>query len=608
MAKRDSSVSRAAARVLPLNGGSLSTLEPAERSVVDSKPQLLCQRSATESTWCPRSTAISYSATASPAMIRSIFSHRAPSHMTLIGPQSRLLPNSGEISRAVSAFRMTCPRDPQSSLLGDRTVTSSLLPVSILGFVIVSYIALRPFPSRVRNLFDFVCFVGATFILLRHHAFPLPGSGGAANGTALWLRAVAGIWWLLGARVLVAVMSFTLNHNRRWREARLFPDLTAAVIYTAAVAVVLISVLALPIGGLLATSGVLAIVLGLALQNTLADVFAGIAFGIESPLNVGDRISLADKIEGTVVQMNWRSIRIHTDGDDIAIVPNSVVAKSDIVNRSFPTHLRSSFIEFSCPATADPERVIDTLQQATLLCPTILPVPPSSAALTRLGSTESQYRVTFSVADTKYLSTAKDLLLRHARRQLYYTGLYIPRAAQDIPAPGESTDRLFHTVLPLLQDITLFEALEAEQLAEIAVHLKPRSLEPGDVLFAQEGSEATLFIVASGILEISQLTELSGPQTAGYIGAGDYIGEISLLTGAPYAATATARTHCKLYGLDRNVIGPLLAGNADLYAEFDRSARHGLTILHRGVAVRATDDSAGQSLLHRIRSFFANPP
>jgi CRP-like cAMP-binding protein len=402
-------------------------------------------------------------------------------------------------------------------------------------------------------------------------------------------------------------MSFTLNHNRRWREARLFPDLTAAAIYTAAVSVVVISVLALPIGGLLATSGVLAIVLGLALQNTLADVFAGIAFGIEAPFNVGDRISVADKIEGTVVQMNWRSIRIHTDGDDVAIIPNSVVAKADIVNRSFPTRLRSAFIELSCPAAVNPERVIDTLQQATLLCPTILLAPAPSAALTRLGPKDSRYHVTFSVSDTGHLSTTKDLLLRHARRQLYYTGLYSPATAQDTRAPDKSTERLFHTVLPLLQDITLFEGLEIEQLAEIAAHLKLRSLEPGERLFAQGGSEATLFIVGSGILEISELAELSGQQTAGYIGAGDYIGEISLLTGAPYASTATARTHCKLYGLDRKVIEPLLTANSGLYAEFDRSARRGLALLHRGAAVRAADDSAGQSLLHRIRAFFDNP-
>src|SRR6202142_3065633 len=109
-------------------------------------------------------------------------------------------------------------------------MTSALLPGFILGLVIVSYIALRPFPMRVRHLFDFVCFAGATFILFRHQTSPLPGNGAAANPTSLWLHAVAGIWCLLGARVLVAVMSFTLNRNRRLREARLFPDLTPAAI------------------------------------------------------------------------------------------------------------------------------------------------------------------------------------------------------------------------------------------------------------------------------------------------------------------------------------------------------------------------------------------
>jgi small-conductance mechanosensitive channel/CRP-like cAMP-binding protein len=477
----------------------------------------------------------------------------------------------------------------------------------ILGFVLVSYMALRPFSPRVRYLFDLVCFVAATFILFRHQTLPLPNAGEAANATPLWLHAVAGIWWLLGARVLVAAMSFTLSHNRRWREARLFPDLTAAAIYTAAVSVVLISVLALPIGGLLATSGVLAIVLGLALQNTLADVFAGIAFGIEAPFNVGDRISLGDKIEGTVVQMNWRSIRILTDGDDVAIVPNSVVAKSDIVNRSFPTRVRSAFIELSCPAVANPERVIDTLQQATLLCPPILPVPASSAVLTRLGSTESRYRVNFSVSDTEHLSTTKDLLFRHARRQLYYSGLYFPRIVQENRTPAEGSVRPFHAELPLLQDMILFEAMGAEQLSDLAAHLKPRSLEPGEVLFAQGGTDATLYILTSGILQISENIDPGGERSAGFMGAGDYIGEVSLLTGAPYAATATARTHCKLYGLECDVIKPLLAANSDLYAEFDRSARRGLAILNRTVAVRAADRSDSQSLLHRIRAFFDDP-
>jgi CRP-like cAMP-binding protein len=277
------------------------------------------------------------------------------------------------------------------------------------------------------------------------------------------------------------------------------------------------------------------------------------------------------------------------------------------VNRSFPTRVRSAFIELSCPATSNPDRVIETLQHATLLCPPILSAPLSSAVLTCLGPQENRYRVIFSVSDTQHLSTTKDLLLRQARRQLYYSGLYFPRAAEEIRTPDESTAQPFHAALPLLQDIILFEALKPEQLAELAAHVNPRSLEPGEVLFAQGGKEATLFIVLSGILQISQHAEASEQHTLGFIGAGDYVGEVSLLTGAPYAATATARTLCKLYEIDCNVIKRLLAANSDLYAEFDRSARRGLAILNRVVAARATDDEGGQSLLHRIRAFFDYP-
>jgi small-conductance mechanosensitive channel len=480
---------------------------------------------------------------------------------------------------------------------------TSLLPVSVLAFVLVSYIALRPFSLRVRRIFDLSCFLGATVVLWRHQASPLPAIGPASVETPMWLHAVAAIWWLLGARVLVAILSFTLNHNQRWREARLFPDLTAASIYAAAVLVVLISVLALPIGGLLATSGVLAIVLGLALQNTLADVFAGIAFGIEAPFNVGDRISLGDKIEGAVVQMNWRSIRILTDGDDVAIVPNSVVAKSDIVNRSSPTRVRSASIEISCPSGSNPERVIDVLLQATMLCPTILPAPAAAAILLSTGAKKARYRVSFSVTDTEHLSTTKDQLLRHARQQLSSGGLHYPRAQLGTSTSERDADRPARAALPLLQDITLFEPLSEQQLDQLRTHLKLSTLEPGEVLFTQGGTDSSLFIVVSGILQVSQQIG-TDQQVLGSIGGGDYIGEVSLLTGAPYAATVIARTHCKLYGLDCNVLKPLLAANTDLHAEFDRSARRGLAILNRSVAARATSDTAGQSLLQRIRAFF----
>jgi small-conductance mechanosensitive channel len=176
-------------------------------------------------------------------------------------------------------------------------------------------------------------------------------------------------WWLASARVVVGVLYFALRHDQRLRSAKLVVDLIAAAIYVGTVVIVLKSVLALPVTGLFATSGVVAIVLGLALQSTLADVFSGIAVGIEAPFQVGDRISLGADIEGRVIETNWRSIRVQTDGEDIAIIPNSVMAKLQIVNRSVPTRRRTVSAKVRCLATVDPERVIQVLDEAALLCP-----------------------------------------------------------------------------------------------------------------------------------------------------------------------------------------------------------------------------------------------
>jgi len=79
----------------------------------------------------------------------------------------------------------------------------------------------------------------------------------------------------------------------------------AASLYLAAAFAVLNSVLELPVAGLLATSGIIAVVNGRALQSALADVFAGIAVGLEAPFRVGDRIRLDEQFECVVIEANW---------------------------------------------------------------------------------------------------------------------------------------------------------------------------------------------------------------------------------------------------------------------------------------------------------------
>ncbi len=98
---------------------------------------------------------------------------------------------------------------------------------------------------------------------------------------------------------------------RTWSDGRekpgLLQDLIVAVVYLGVALSILGFVFKAPIGTLVATSGVVAIIFGLALQNTLGDVFSGIALTLGRPFVIGDWIVLGDGTEGRVIENNWRS-------------------------------------------------------------------------------------------------------------------------------------------------------------------------------------------------------------------------------------------------------------------------------------------------------------
>jgi small-conductance mechanosensitive channel/CRP-like cAMP-binding protein len=483
-------------------------------------------------------------------------------------------------------------------------MTPTVWSVAILVAAAAGLLALRTLSGRIRIAFDVVCLVALSVVLHQRGATPLLASSAAAPDTAtLWLRVLVVAWWLLSARIVVGVLYFALRHDRH-RPAKLVADLIAAAIYVGTVVIVLKSVLELPVTGLFATSGVVAIVLGLALQNTLADVFSGIAVGIEAPFQIGDRISLGADIEGRIIETNWRSIRVQTDGDDIAIIPNSVMAKLQIVNRSVPSRRRTVSANVRCPATVDPERVIQVLDEAILLCPGILETPAASVALARLGRRWNHYTIAFSVAETSLMGGTKSLLLRHARKQLHYAGLLERAPGGPVQSPARSRPMIL-APREVLGDLVLFERLQPPQLEDLASRLTTRLLEPGEILFAEGPADATLYVVASGVLEITRATGTTTSLTLGRIGSGEYIGEIGLLTGSPHTATARARTHCVVYQLRREAIAGLLESNAEVAAAFEKSVRRGLELVSRKVAATATGDVGvrGQ-LLERIRRFF----
>lgn len=467
----------------------------------------------------------------------------------------------------------------------------TLTPPLLMAFVIVGFLILRPYPHAVKLGFGITVVIAIGAVLFYRGASPLPPADLPPGTRSWWTRILAVTWWVIAARALVAIAGTILGHDIHSRQARLFTDLLSGAIWLTALLVILKSVLSLPIGGLLATSGIVAIVIGLALQNTLSDVFSGIAVGLDQPFHPGDRVAIGNDIEGVVVQLNWRSIRIETDGEDIVTIPNSIVAKSHIINRTVRSERRLVSVQVATPSTASADHIIDLLRQAVMMCPGILEKPAPSISLSRLGIRSHTYTVNYFVESTPLMSSTKGHLLRHARRLFHYAGI-------------EQAQKL--DPVQLLRNLALFEALSDERVEQLALELKHHTLDPGETLYEEGGTDTSLFIIAAGVLEISRMPAGQGRSVIRRIGPGEYIGEISLLTGDPRPATVSALTVVDAYELPRDAFKALITATPELGPPLERAVHRGMALLQRDDAARASQANQGShALLDRIRNFFA---
>jgi small-conductance mechanosensitive channel len=227
--------------------------------------------------------------------------------------------------------------DAYSSILA--TATDPLFFAAVV--TVAGFFAARYWRGRSLLAYFFIqllVLVTLTGLLLAAGVVPYrPGAAlGASESKRLFVGLLEIIWWLGTAWVGAGFLRAFVVLGRQPRETKLVQDLLAALIYMAAAFAIVADVFDLPVKGLLATSGALAIIIGLALQSSLADVFSGIVLNIERPYHVGDWIVLDGTVQGQVIETNWRATHILTGNQDVAIIPNSVIAKSKLVNCSSP--------------------------------------------------------------------------------------------------------------------------------------------------------------------------------------------------------------------------------------------------------------------------------
>lgn len=112
----------------------------------------------------------------------------------------------------------------------------------------------------------------------------------------------------------------------------------------------------LNLGPLLATSAVTSLVLGLALQPILGNLFAGIVISLEKPFRLDDWIKVG-QIEGRVVEITWRTTHVRTRDNDNLIIPNGRIAEEYVLNYYYPNQLHLARVYVGAHYCAPPYRV-----------------------------------------------------------------------------------------------------------------------------------------------------------------------------------------------------------------------------------------------------------
>lgn len=360
-----------------------------------------------------------------------------------------------------------------------------------------------------------------------------------------WLGQVLEIiWWLMGARLLTLSLD-TLLLPRAWRKQRLFSDVFGAVVFLAAAVAALGFVLELPVRGLVATSGALAIVLGLAIQSTLSDVFAGIVINTTEPYAIGDWVMI-DDVEGKVIEMNWRATHLLTGQGNTLIVPNAVAAKAKIFNNSRPSDIHGLSIVLEIEPEARPRTVLDALGRALTGCNLILATPAPFARMKRTTPNSVQYEVVAFVDDMNKKLAVSSELFDLCYRHLAAAGVAL--RALGVPAPALTTSDEKEA---LLKRVSLFANLSGEEVTRLAKQLSRHEYQANHQVLAPETVPDSLSIVHSGVLSVS-IIESGNSREIARIGPGEAFGEAGLLAGLPMQVAISTLTPAVMFQLGKD--------------------------------------------------------
>jgi small-conductance mechanosensitive channel/CRP-like cAMP-binding protein len=390
--------------------------------------------------------------------------------------------------------------------------------------------------------------------------------------------------------------------------------------YAATLLLIAATIFGLDVTAVAATSGVLAIVLGVSAQQTLGQVFAGLALNASRPFRKGDSLQI-DGVWGVLVDADWRAVTLRTYEGTLVTLPNMLVASARLTNLDAPTHDLRHHIPFVADAEVPPGRVQAVARAALLGCPHVLAEPEPLVLLKNFEERGIAYEAIFWHRDPNLYILRRD----EAGQALWYAfrragiALAVNRLLLGAPAPAAGDaqaaehDRLLAGLPGILARSRLFAGVPDAEIAALAGRARPRLFAAGERLMREGEPGDSLFVVLDGEVSV-RLQRQDGAETEVYRqGVGEVFGHMSAMTGAPRFATVRATRHLLAAELDRATLAPLIAGHPEVVEAVAReilrleATQQGLRQQAMTTALNPGGSPSGllDRVADRIRAFFA---
>src|SRR3989440_4070591 len=311
--------------------------------------------------------------------------------------------------------------------------------------------------------------------------------------------------------------------------------------------------------GLLAGSGVVAIVVGFAGQNLFAGIIGGIAIQINRPYKLGDWLKVGDTY-AEVREINWRSTRLCTNDDIYLDIPNNEMVGHQIVNLHYPTEIHAIRIRVGVEYKNPPNLVKEALARAAQSAKNVVPDPPVRVFLVDFADYAVIYEIKYYMGNHSRINETNDAVRTNVWYELKRRGITIPfpiRTLQverkaALPVKEEQAE-----ALSILRGERLFECLSEEQLSHVVQQARLKLFGRGEPVIEEGSAGDSMFVMLRGAANVLVSKNGSKIQVA-TLGAGDCFGEMSLLTGEPRSATVRADADCYVMEIGKPVMAEVL--------------------------------------------------